>query len=70
MIFGHLKNTAARVLKMSEKTVKHCGDGYEVGLLWNEKNVELCVVAEKHLESTERMQKQKDEVSATVSIAR
>ena len=56
----------ARALEMLEKTVKHCGDRYEVGLLWKDENVELPknrVMAEKRLESTERMLKRNNEVS-------
>ena len=46
-----------RVIEILESTVRYIGDCYEAGILWKEKDVQLCDngdVAEKRLKSTER----------------
>ena len=46
-----------RAMEILESSVRHIGDRYEAGLLWKEKDVQLCDnrdVAEKRLKSTER----------------
>lgn len=46
-----------RAIEILESSVRHIGDRYEAGLLWKEKDVQLCDnrdVAEKPLKSTER----------------
>ena len=46
-----------RAIEILESTVRHVRDRYEAGLLWKEKDVQLCDnrdVPEKRLKSTER----------------
>ncbi|XP_067024040.1 uncharacterized protein [Acropora muricata] len=46
-----------RAIEILKSSVRHIGDRYEAGLLWKEKDVQLCDnrdVAEKRLKSTER----------------
>ena len=47
-----------RAIEILESTVRHIGDRYKAGLLWKEKDVQLCDnrdVTEKRLKSTEKL---------------
>jgi len=50
-------------LKTLERTVKHVGDRYEVGMLWKDRDVKFPdnrLLAERRLESTERRLKREE----------